>query len=233
MKFYFLFAFSLYTTTVDASLFTGSVHSAIKNGVEHWLAQSVLPDLSSPAIAPAASSLPLPLEVQSAFQKLHQPFFGNRNIQFRLFPYEGDVAFIHLESRAIYINTKIISALKQIVPAHQFSSILILILAHEIGHYIYEAQVQYSAQGTSFLNQGSYAYSRSLSSEIKARMHGEVDAIGLYLATKVGVDPMLGLKSVDMINQAILKNTNNMISLSRTEIDGRAEVIKDYLFNRN
>ena len=60
-------------------------------------------------------------------------------------------------------------------------------------------------------------------------MHGEVDAIGIYLASKVGVDPLLGLKTLRYVNEAILKHTHNLISLSQIEIDGRLEVIKAYL----
>jgi len=191
--------------TIKTQANSESAPARVQQGIEFIVNLLELPSVLNPDRSVTPSPDTLNLETQEIFYRLVSANFRAAH-HFELRPYLGFAAACDVEGRIVYMNPNFERALRSVVPQLEIKDVLAFILAHEIGHYFYEAHVQHHPSKRSALGNTNYIGADPLIHGKQLNiMHGEVDLIGLSLLVKAGFNPRLAPKSLDYLELAIKK----------------------------
>lgn len=203
-KAFVLIGLIIFTTSTSFSA-TNSTVQKIENGISFILGLPQLPLVHDPDRKVAITEIPLTEQTVNIFKRLVIGTFGNES-SFILKPYLGAAAACDVEGKIVYMNPHFEKSLRTVTPADKVDDVIALIFAHEIGHYFYEANVQYGLSKKSPLGNPNYiGASPAISPQQINLMHGEVDLFGMVIMNRAGYKVELAPEALNFIELALHK----------------------------
>jgi hypothetical protein len=206
----------------------------IKLGTDKVLAMSPLPDDVGESGIPTFQEVfaeictDEPSTVfMDAFKKIQQASFGFQ--YFKLRKCQSHYINGDLTRKIIYINNDLEQLLLKVVPANEQADTFAAILGHEIGHYIYEASRLYTPEKQSPLGNKDSWFDENVPSTQHAFIHGEIDGIGMYLASRAGYKEAWGPLALSYVELAINSDPATKKTVRAEGREERLSIMADYL----
>jgi len=141
-------------------------------------------------------------EFLAIFVDLNKKVFGSQVFSLREF---GGAFFDYMSTdvmdQTIFVNPEFVKQVKGTLSAADSTAVLRFMLAHEMGHYIHESFALLSESKVGILGTKSFHNSVLDPPLVLQGVHGEIDAIGMYLLALAGFDDQIAFRIFDLVRE--------------------------------